>query len=119
MPYCPNSALLIALELLGFSNGSKHICNPKPIPDIIIALQSDSNQFPRLDAYLASQISEIRYMKGEFGLEIQSYIDYAHARGITSSGRAILAMLSQRFRVDRVPGGTVTQQILLAVGLDG
>ena len=56
---------------------------PEANTDTIIALQSDSNQLPRLDAYLASQISEARYMKGEFGLEIQSYIERAHARGIT------------------------------------
>ena len=66
---------------------------------------------------LASQISETRYMKGEFGLEILSYIERAHARGITPSGRAMLATLSRRFRVDRVRGVTVTQQTLLAVSL--
>ena len=65
---------------------------PEANTETIIALQSDSNQLPRLDAYLASQISETRYMKGEFGLEIQSYIERAHARGITPSGRAMLAM---------------------------
>ena len=92
---------------------------PEANTETIIALQSDSNQLPRLDAYLASQISETRYMKGEFGLEIQSYIERAHARGITPSGRAMLAMLSRRFRVDRVRGVTVTQQTLLAVSLDG
>ena len=63
---------------------------PEANTETIIALQSDSNQLPRLDAYLASQISETRCMKGEFGLEIQSYIERAHARGITPSGRAML-----------------------------
>ena len=92
---------------------------PEANTDTIIALQSDSNQLPRLDAYLASQISEARYMKGGFGLEIQSYIERAHAHGITPSGRAMLAMLSRRFRVDRVRGVTVTQPTLLAVSLDG
>ena len=58
-------------------------------------------------------------MRGEFGLEIQSYIERAHARGVTPSGRAMLAMLSRRFRVDRVRGVTVTQQTLLAVSLEG
>ena len=67
---------------------------PEADTDAIVALQSDSNQLPRLDAYLASQISETRYMKREFGLEILSYIERAHARGITPSGRAMLAMLS-------------------------
>ena len=38
---------------------------------------------------------------------------------VASHLRAMLAMLSRRFRVDRVRGVTVTQQTLLAVGLDG
>ena len=58
-------------------------------------------------------------MKGEFGLEVQAYIERAHAHGVLPSGRAMLAMLSRRFRVDRVRGVTVTQQTLLAVTLDG
>ena len=39
--------------------------------------------------------------------------------GVSPSGRAMIAMLSRRFRVDRVRGVTVTQQTLLAVTLDG
>ena len=58
-------------------------------------------------------------MKGEFGLEIQAYIERARARGITPSGRAMLAMVSRRFRVDHVRGVTVTQQTLLAISLEG
>ena len=51
---------------------------PEADTKAIAALQSDPSQLPRLDAYLASQITEPRYMKGEFGLEIQSYIERAH-----------------------------------------
>ena len=58
-------------------------------------------------------------MKGEFGLEPQAYIERAHAHGVLPSGRAMIAMLSRRFRVDRVRGATITQQTLLAATLDG
>ena len=85
----------------------------------ISRLQNDPEQLPRLDSFLASQISDAKYMKGEFGLEVQAYIERAHAHGVSPSGRAMIAMLSRRFRVDRVRGVTVTQQTLLAVTLDG
>ena len=85
----------------------------------IAQLQNDPEQLPRLDSFLASQISDAKYMKGEFGLEVQAYIERAHAHGVLPSGRAMLAMLSRRFRVDRLRGVTVTQQTLLAVTLDG
>ncbi|CAE7831595.1 unnamed protein product [Symbiodinium sp. CCMP2592] len=85
----------------------------------IAQLQNNPDQLPRLDSFLASQISDSRYMKGEFGLEVQAYIERAHAHGVLPSGRAMIAMLSRRFRVDRVRGATVTQQTLLAVTLDG
>ena len=62
---------------------------------------------------------DTRHLKGEFGLEIQSYVERAHAKSITPSGRSMLAMLSRRYRVDRVRGVTVTQQTLLAVNLEG
>ena len=65
-----------------------------------------------LDSFLASQISDAKYMKGEFGLDVQAYIERAHAHGVLPSGRAMLAMLSRRFHVDRVRGATVTQQTL-------
>ena len=85
----------------------------------IAQLQNDPEQLPQLDSFLASQISDAKYMKGEFGLEVQAYIERAHAHGVLPSGRAMLAMLSRRFRVDRLRGVTVTQQTLLAVTLDG
>ena len=96
------------------------ICVRPEVTNIEIAFfQNNPEQLPRLDSYLASQLSDARHMKGEFGLEVQAYIERAHSHGVLPSGRAMLAMLSRRFRVDRVRGATVTQQTLLAITLDG
>ena len=43
---------------------------------------------------------------------------YEGSHGVLPSGRLVLAMLSRRFRVDRVRGATVTQQSLSAITLD-
>ena len=43
----------------------------------IAQLQNDPEQLPRLDSFLASQVSDAKYMKGEFGLEVQAYIERA------------------------------------------
>eukprot|EP00439_Symbiodinium_sp_Y106_P031550 s5649_g3.t2 len=48
----------------------------------IAQLQNDPEQLPQLDSFLASQISDAKYMKGEFGLEVQAYIERAHAHGV-------------------------------------
>ena len=96
------------------------ICVRPEVTNTEIAFfQNNPEQLPRLDSYLASQLSDARHMKGEFGLEVQAYIERAHSHGVLPSGRAMLAMLSRRFRVDRVRGATVTQQTLLAITLDG
>ena len=96
------------------------ICVRPEVTNIEIAFfQNNPEQLPRLDSYLASQLSDARHMKGEFGLEVQAYIERAHSHGVLPSARAMLAMLSRRFRVDRVRGATVTQQTLLAITLDG
>ena len=43
----------------------------------IAQLQNDPEQLPRLDSFLASQVWDAKYMKGEFGLEVQAYIERA------------------------------------------
>ena len=82
-------------------------------------MQSNSDGLPRLDAYLAAQVTDPKHLKGEFGVTAQSFVERAHALGALPSGRALLAMLSKRFRVDRIRGATVSQQTFLAIQLEG
>ena len=63
--------------------------------DTIVRLQGDSGQLPRLDAYLASQVTDTRYMKGELGLEIQAYIEQALAASSPLEGRCLPCCLER------------------------
>ena len=67
---------------------------------------------PRLDGWLAACISDAKHLKGEWGLQAQSYLERCHAAGTMPSGRALLSILSRRYRVDKVRGPLVTLQSL-------
>ncbi|CAE7489935.1 unnamed protein product [Symbiodinium natans] len=82
-------------------------------------LQVTSDGLPRLDAFLAAQLTDPKHLKGDYGVAAQAFTERAHALGVQPSGRALLAMLSRRFRVDRIRGATVSQQTLLAIQLEG
>ena len=90
------------------------------ISDAALAnLQNSPEGLPRLDAYLAAQVTDPRRFKGEFGVTAQAFVERAHALGILPSERALFAMLSKRFHVDRIRGATVSQQTFLAIQLGG
>ena len=81
--------------------------------------QASSEGLPRLDAYLAAQTTDPKHLEGEFGVTAQAFVERSHALGVLPSGRALLGLLSRRFRVDKVRGATVSQQTLLALNLEG
>ena len=91
--------------------------NPNITDRELAALQNNPEGLPRLDAWLAAQVADPKHLKGEFGVSAQAFVERAHAIGVLPSGRALLAMLSKRFRVDRIRGATVSQQTLLAIQL--
>ena len=93
--------------------------NPNITDRELAALQNNPEGLPRLDAWLAAQVADPKHLKGEFGVSAQAFVERAHAIGVLPSGRALLAMLSKRFRVDRIRGATVSQQTLLAIQLEG
>ena len=93
--------------------------NPNITDRELAALQNNPEGLPRLDAWLAAQVAGPKHLKGEFGVSAQAFVERAHAIGVLPSGRALLAMLSKRFRVDRIRGATVSQQTLLAIQLEG
>ena len=73
------------------------------------APQNNHDGLPRLDGFLAAQITDPKHLKGKFGVAAQTFVERAHALGVLPSGRALLATLSKRFRVDRIRGATVPQ----------
>ena len=79
---------------------------------LIRQLQSDCVGLPRLDGWLSACISDAKHLKGEWGLQAQSYLERCHSAGTMPSGRALLAILSRRYRVDKVRGPLVTLQSL-------
>ena len=76
------------------------------------SLQSDCEGLPRLDGWLSANICDAKHLKGEWGLQAQSYLERCHAAGTMPSGRALLSILSRRYRVDKVRGPLVTLQSL-------
>ena len=104
---------------LGFKDG----CSPHSIRTLQTVssplCRTTPKDFPRLDAWLAAQVADPKHLKGEFGVSARAFVERAHALGVLPSGRALLAMLSKRFRVDRIRGASVSQQTLLAFQLEG
>ena len=76
-------------------------------PTCQIELQHDRDRLPRLDAYLAAQVTDPKHLKGELGINAQAFVERSHNLGILPAGRALLAFLSRRCRVDRVRRATV------------
>ena len=97
----------------------KAALNPDVTDRQLAMFQDSSEGLPRLDSWFAAQVADTKHLKGEFGVSAQAYVERAHSLGILPSGRALLAMLSRRFRVDKVRGATVSQQTLLAIPLEG
>ncbi|CAE7264193.1 FAD4L1, partial [Symbiodinium sp. CCMP2592] len=76
------------------------------------SLQRDCEGLPRLDGWISACISDAKHLKGEWGLQAQSYLERCHASGTMPSGRALLSILSRRYRIDKVRGPLVTLQSL-------
>ncbi|CAE7257616.1 RE2 [Symbiodinium sp. CCMP2592] len=76
------------------------------------SLQQDCEGLPRLDGWISACISDAKHLKGEWGLQAQSYLERCHASGTMPFGRALLSILSRRYRIDKVRGPLVTLQSL-------
>ena len=93
-------------------NWLKKALDPLGSVGLVAELQANSESLPRLDAWLSACLCEAKALKGDWGLQAQSYLERAHAAGTMPSGRALLALLSRRYRVDKVRGPLVTVQSL-------
>ncbi len=80
-------------------------------------LERTSAELPRLDAHLASLLMEPKHLKGELGLQFQSYTESEQMRGRNPQGRVLLNIIAQRFFLDQTRGANLTQQSLLELDI--
>ena len=76
----------------------------------------DSGLLPRLDAFMASEMTSNRVLKQvpDLEQEITSYVELCQ-RGTSPKGRYMLALLSRFFDLDRVRGSVLTASTLFQV----
>ena len=80
-------------------------------------LELSSRELPRLDAHLASLLMEPKHLKGELGLQFQSYAESEHMKGKAPLGRVMLNIIAKRFFLDQSRGANLTQQSLLELDI--
>ena len=81
-------------------------------------LETFSDGLPRLDAWLAGQLSEPKHMSGNIGMRFQGYLERAQLNLAPLKGRRMLHEVSRSFSLDRMRGSNLTQQALLELPLD-
>ena len=85
---------------------------------ILFRLENFLDGLPRLDAWLAGQLSEPKHMTGNIGMRFQGYLERAQLLAVPLKGRSMLHEVSKAFALDRMRGSQLTQQALLELPLD-
>ena len=85
---------------------------------ILFHLENFSDGLPRLDAWLAGQLSEPKHMTGNIGMRFQGYLERAQLLAVPLKGRRMLHEVAKAFALDRMRGSQLTQQALLELPLD-
>ena len=80
-----------------------------------------SGLLPRLDAFMASEMTSNRVLKQvpDLEQEITSYVELCGQHGTSPKGRYMLALLSRFFDLDRVRGSVLTASTLFQVEISG
>ena len=73
---------------------------------------------PRLDAYLAAVLTEPKHLRGDLGVQFQSYVEQCQQNRVSPKGRFMLQLIARRFQLDLNRGANLTQQSLLELTLD-
>ena len=73
---------------------------------------------PRLDAYLAAVLTEPKHLRGDLGVQFQSYVEQCQQNRVSPKGRYMLQLIARRFQLDLNRGANLTQQSLLEMTLD-
>ena len=85
---------------------------------ILFHLENFSDGLPRLDAWLAGQLSEPKHMTGNIGMRFQGYLERAQLLAVPLKGRRMLHEVAKAFALDRMRGSQLTQQALLELPSD-
>ena len=73
---------------------------------------------PRLDAHLAAVLTDPKHLKGDLGVQFQSYCEQCQQHHVSPKGRFMLQLIARRFQLDLNRGANLTQQSLLELQLD-
>lgn len=79
---------------------------------------SQCMMLPRLDAYMAALLTEPKHIKGDLGIQFQSYVEQCQMHRVSPKGRFMLQFIAQRFQLDLNRGANLTQQPLLELNLE-
>ena len=81
----------------------------------------DSELLPRLDAWVAGELSSGRVLKQSSELEqdITAYIERCGQLGHSPKGRVMLSIISRHYDLDRVRGSVLTASTLFQIELGG
>ena len=83
------------------------------------AIKHDSGCVPRLDRWLAAEISKGCENVPELQFKIMGYIEGCTRIGNPPRGRYLLHIVSRHFVIDRTRGSLLTSQSIFQIGLDG
>ena len=75
---------------------------------ILFHLENFSDGLPRLDAWLAGQLSEPKHMTGNIGMRFQGYLERAQLLAVPLKGRRMLHEVAKAFALDRMRGSQLT-----------
>ena len=82
-------------------------------------IKHDSGCVPRLDRWLAAEISKGCENVPELQFKIMGYIEGCTRIGNPPGGRYLLHIVSRHFDIDRTRGSLLTSQSIFQIGLDG
>ena len=87
------------------------------LQDVMTILDQDSQGLVRLDRTLAKLLAEKGKSHQIFAMRFAQYTEACHNTGKSPKGRVYLAMIAQRFRLDRSRGRTISLLHLYSVQL--
>ena len=82
-------------------------------------LDESSQGLVRLDRYLGKLVSEAGKTHPIFAIRFASYVERCHNNRRSPKGRSMLAIVAQRFRLDRARGRAISVFHLFSIELEG
>ena len=86
--------------------------------DVVKTLDNNSQGLIRLDRYLGKLIAKKAKDHNIFASQFATYIELCHSRNTSPKGRVMLAMIAQRFRLDRARGKAISMLHFYGIQLE-